>query len=91
MPENQPLVTEYQRHRWECPCCCERTCAELPVGVPSEQTGPRRVAFTVLLMVYTRQSKSSTTSVPDDVAGRAVLSGADGEVAQDRDGVDAVG
>lgn len=26
LPEIQPLVTEYQRHRRECPCCHETTC-----------------------------------------------------------------
>lgn len=60
LPEIKPLVTEYQRHRLECPCCRERTCAALPAGVPTGQSGPRLVAFTALLMAYYRQSKSRT-------------------------------
>lgn len=35
LPEIRPLVTEYQRHRRECPCCHETTCGVLPVGVPT--------------------------------------------------------
>ncbi len=34
LPEIKAHVTEYQRHRLECPCCGETTCAELPAGVP---------------------------------------------------------
>ena len=60
LPEIQPLVTEYQRHRRECPCCHETTCGVLPVGVPTGQSGPRLIAFTALLMAYYRQSKSRT-------------------------------
>ena len=45
LPEIKPLVTEYQRHRLRCPCCGETTCAELPLGVPQGQSGPRLMAF----------------------------------------------
>jgi transposase len=58
LPEIQPHVTEYQRHRLVCPCCAETTCAELPLGVPSGQAGPRLTAFVALLMGCFRQSKS---------------------------------
>jgi transposase len=57
LPEIKPLVTEYQQHRLPCSCCGITTCASLPVGVPSGQSGPRLVAFTGLLMGHFRQSK----------------------------------
>lgn len=57
LPEIKPLVTEYQQHRLGCPCCGKTTCASLPPGVPSGQSGPNLVAFTGLLMGHFRQSK----------------------------------
>jgi transposase len=60
LPEIQPHVTEYQRHRLECDGCGETTCAALPPGVPLGQSGPRLVAFAGLLMAYFRQSKRRT-------------------------------
>lgn len=57
IPEIKPQVIEYQRHRLTCPCCGTSTCAPLPEGVPSGQSGPRLVAFTGLLMGHFRQSK----------------------------------
>lgn len=60
LPEIKPQVIEYQRQRLLCPCCGETTCAELPLGVPSGQSGPRLVAFVALLMAYFRQSKRRT-------------------------------
>jgi transposase len=57
IPEIQPLVSEYQRHRLGCPCCGVTTCGELPAGVPASQAGPRLVALTALLMGCFRQSK----------------------------------
>ena len=60
LPEINPHVTEYQRHRLMCGGCGETTCAELPPGVPSGQSGPRLVAFAGLLMAYFRQSKRRT-------------------------------
>jgi transposase len=60
LPEFKPHVTEYQLHRLACPCCRETTCASLPPGVPTGQSGPRLVAFAGLLMAYFRQSKRRT-------------------------------
>jgi transposase len=60
LPEIKPQVIEYQRHRLTCPCCGETTCAELPLGVPQGQSGPRLMAFTALLMAFYRQSKRRT-------------------------------
>ncbi|HEY7312258.1 MAG TPA: IS66 family transposase [Gemmataceae bacterium] len=60
LPAIKPQVIEYQRHRLACPCCGETTCAALPPGVPTGQSGPRLVAFAGLLMAYFRQSKRRT-------------------------------
>jgi len=57
LPEIKPIVTEYQQHRLACPCCGMTTCAALPAGVPTGESGPRLVAFTGLLMGHFRQSK----------------------------------
>jgi transposase len=61
LPEIQPVITEYQRHRLNCPCCGESTCAELPTGVPRGQSGPRLIAFVATLMAHFRQSKRRTS------------------------------
>jgi len=60
LPEIQPLVTEYQQHRLSC-ACGAITCAALPPGVPSGQSGPRLIAVVALLMAYFRQSKRRTS------------------------------
>jgi transposase len=60
LPEIKPQVVEYQRHRLPYLCCGETTCATLPPGVPTGQSGPRLVAFAGLLMAYFRQSKRRT-------------------------------
>jgi transposase len=60
LPEIKPHVTEYQLHRLACGACGETTCAELPLGVPQGQSGPRLLAFTAMLMAYFRQSKRRT-------------------------------
>jgi transposase len=57
LPEIKPQVLEYQRHRLRCACCGATTCADLPAGVPTGQSGPRLVAFAGLLMAFFRQSK----------------------------------
>jgi transposase len=56
LPEIQPHVTEYQRHRLTCACGCS-TCGDLPAGVPTGQAGPRLLAFSGLLLSCFRQSK----------------------------------
>ena len=60
LPEIKPIITEYQRHRLTCPGCGATTCAELPVGIPQGQSGPRLMALTTLLMAFYRQSKRRT-------------------------------
>ena len=57
LPVIKPIVTEYQLHRLTCPCCNTSTCAELPAGVPTGQSGPRLIALCALLMASFRQSK----------------------------------
>jgi transposase len=70
LPEIKPLVTEYQQHRLFCPCCGESTCAVLPEGVPTGQSGPRLIAFAGLLMAYFRQSKRRTAMFFQDLLGQ---------------------
>jgi transposase len=70
LPEIKAHVTEYQRHRLECPACGETTCAPLPAGVPPGQSGPRLMAFTALLMAYYRQSKRRTAEFLTTLLGQ---------------------
>lgn len=70
LPVIKPNVTEYQQHRLECACCGELTCAQLPEGVPTGQSGPRLIAFTALLMAYFRQSKRRTALFLESLVGQ---------------------
>ena len=70
VPEIKPHVTEFQRHRLTCPCCGETTCAELPLGVPQGQSGPRLMALTALLMAFYRQSKRRTAEFLSTLLGQ---------------------
>jgi transposase len=69
LPVVEPEITEYQRHRLECRCCGETTCASLPEGVPNGQSGPRLVAFVGLLMGHFRQSKRRAAFFLQDFLG----------------------
>ena len=69
LPKIEPSITEYQRHRRQCCRCGESTCAPLPAGVPSGQSGPRLVAFTGLLMGHFRQSKRRAAFFIQDFLG----------------------
>lgn len=69
IPEIKPLVVEHRRHRLTCACCQTSTCAELPTGVPTHQSGPRLVAFTAALMGVYRQSKRRTAMFIEDILG----------------------
>lgn len=75
LPEMKPVVIEHQRHRLSCPCCRETTCAELPVGVPSGQSGPRLTAFVGLLMACFRQSKRRTALFLEAILGQPCSAG----------------
>jgi transposase len=70
LPPIKPMVTEYQRHRLVCPSCGGTTCAELPLGVPQGQSGPRLMAFVALLMAYYRQSKRRTANFLSTLLGQ---------------------
>ena len=69
LPVIEPEVTEFQRHRMECKCCGETTCASLPEGVPNGQSGPRLVAFVGLLMGHFRHSKRRAAFFLQDFLG----------------------
>jgi transposase len=62
LPEIKPIVTEYQRQRLTCACCGVSTCAALPSGVPTGQSGPHLIALATLLMAYFRLSKRRTAA-----------------------------
>jgi transposase len=70
LPEIQPVVTEYQRHRLTCLGCGATTCARLPPGVPSGQAGPRLIGLTALLMGCFRQSKRRVALFLEQVLGQ---------------------
>jgi hypothetical protein len=55
------LIRKDIASRLTCPGCREMTCANLPPGVPTGQSGPRLIAFTALLSVIEtcRQQKRS--------------------------------
>ena len=67
LPPIEPIVTEYQRHRGDCPCCGISTCGPLPDGVHTGQCGPRLAAFTGLLMGHFRQSKRRASMFLEDL------------------------
>ncbi len=69
LPPIEPIVIEFRRHRRTCGCCGERTCASLPDGVPTGQSGPRLVAFVGLLMGHFRQSKRRAAFFLQDFLG----------------------
>ena len=75
LPEIRLHVTEYQLHRLTCACCGRQTCAELPEGVTSSQSGPRLVAFTALLMGLFRQSKRRVSLFCETLFGHSVSPG----------------
>ena len=75
LPDIKLHVTEYQLHRLTCACCGKQTCAELPEGVTSSQSGPRLVAFTALLMGMFRQSKRRVSLFCETLFGHSVSPG----------------
>ncbi len=69
IPPVKPVVTEYQLHRLVCPACGEVTRAELPVGIPTGEFGPRVQAITALCTGAYHLSKRTTQSVLEDLFG----------------------
>src|SRR5262245_7953444 len=69
LPQVEPIVLEYQRHRLLCPCCGITTCAELPQGVPPGGQGPRLQATIAMLTGAYRLSKRQVEVLMDDLFG----------------------
>ena len=59
-------VTEYRLHTLTCPGCGDKTCAELPAGVPQGAFGPRLQAMVSLLSGRYHLSKRETADVMAD-------------------------
>lgn len=74
LPEIQPVVTEYQRHRLLCTCGAS-TWGELPPGVPTGLAGPRLIAFAGLLMACFRQSKRRAAQFPGMILNQPASAG----------------
>jgi transposase len=75
LPEPKPDVTEYQLHRLACPCCGTTTCAPLPAGVPTGQSGPCLQATTALLTGAYRLSKRQAEALLGDLFGVPLSAG----------------
>jgi transposase len=59
-------VTEYRLHTLTCPECGDKTCAELPAGVPQGAFGPRLQAMVSLLSGRYHLSKRETADIMAD-------------------------
>jgi transposase len=75
IPPVRPIVTEYQVHRLVCPVCGESTRAELPVGVPTGEFGPRLQAIAALCTGAYHLSKRTTQRVMEELFGVAISLG----------------
>jgi transposase len=75
IPPMRPVVTEYQLHQLCCPLCGETTRAELPVGVPTGEFGPRVQAITALCTGAYHLSKRTTQDLMQDVFGVSISLG----------------
>jgi transposase len=69
IPPVKPVVTEYQLHQLVCPACGAVTRAELPLGVPRGDFGPRVQAITALCTGAYHLSKRTTQNVLADLFG----------------------
>jgi transposase len=76
LPPIRPTVTEYQLHRLSCPCCGTSTCATLPAGVPTHQSGPRLQAAVAVLTGAYRLSKRQAETLCEDLFGVPLSAGA---------------
>jgi transposase len=75
LPEIQPDVSEYRRHRRTC-SCGHVTCAKLPVGVRAGMCGPRLMALIGLLIGAYHLSRRQGTQLLSDVLGVHISLGA---------------
>jgi len=71
IPQIRPHVTEYRRHRLQCPECGTLTTAELPVEVDGG-FGPRTQAVVALLGGSCRLGKRAISQVLADVCGMSI-------------------
>ena len=88
-PRSSWTSSSTDRYRWECPCCHESTCAVLPKGVPSGQSGPRLTAFVGRLRTAGGLLRSEQTPhgvVSRNNPGAAVQHWTGGQAAERRDG-----
>jgi len=76
IPPIRPVVTEYRLHSLECEGCGTTTRAEVPVGVPQGQFGPRLQALLAMLSGAYRLSKRQIQSIARDVFGLIISLGA---------------
>ena len=75
LPPVQPVVTEYQLHSLVCPVCGATTRADLPVGVPRGDFGPRVQAIVALCTGAYRLSKRTTQDALQDLYGLTISLG----------------
>lgn len=75
IPPVRPTVIEYQLHRLACPGCQTRTCAALPVGVPTGCFGPRLQALLALLAGAYRLGKRPIQRLAHDLWGLSISLG----------------
>ena len=75
LPPIEPVVTEYRLHRLTCEECGERTCGQLPTGVPRGAFGPRLQAVLSLLGGAYRLGKRPIQSLAADLFGLSISTG----------------
>ena len=75
LPPIEPVVTEYRLHRLTCEECGERTCGQLPTGVPRGAFGPRLQAVLSLLAGAYRLGKRPIQSLAADLFGLTISTG----------------
>jgi len=69
IPRVLAMAVEYRLHALECPHCHITTCAELPLGVPWGNFGPRLQAFIAVLAGAYRLSHRMIEQVVADIYG----------------------
>ena len=75
LPPIDPVVTEYRLHRLICVECGEKTCGQLPAGVPRGAFGPRLQAVLSLLTGAYRLGKRPVQSLAADLFGLTISTG----------------
>ncbi len=69
VPPVRPVVTEYQLHGLECPCCSHVTKATLPQGVPHGAFGPRLQAIVAACSGIYHLSRRTVQGLMQDLYG----------------------